>query len=507
MGADGIDLDGLPDLLDGVPADSLETDEPLVGRVGDEAVLLVRTGSGVRAVQATCPHYGAPLADGCVHRDRIHCPWHHASFELGGGALRRPPALDPLNTWAVEEEDGVVRVTDEDPLPSRTIVPPRRLGAIVVVGAGAAGTAAVLTLRREGHEGPLLLVDPDPDAPYDRPNLSKDYLAGTAPEEWLPLRPEGTWEELDVERVVDDVVRIDHEGRALELGEGRRVEFEGLILATGAEPRTLPVPGADADHVFTLRSLADCRAIRDAAEGAGRAVIVGAGFLGLEAAASLRNLDVAVDVVAPEEVPLERVFGPDVGNGLRKLHEEHGVTFHLERSVEEIDEDAVVLDDGSRVPADLVLVAIGVKPRSGLAAKAGIEVDDGVVVDELLATALDDVYAAGDIARFPHPGTGRPIRIEHWAVAEAQGRAAALNLLGHGRPFRDIPFFWTAHYGVSVRYSGFPDPWDRAESDGSFEAGSLGARLLEGDEEVAAAFVGRDREALRWEIEKAETLG
>lgn len=507
MGATDFDLETLPDLLTGIPASSLKPDEPVVGRVGDRPVLVVRTKDGVRAVQATCPHYGAPLADGCVHDGQIHCPWHHAAFDLGDGSLCRPPALDPLTSWAVEESDEVVRVVSEEPRPRSTPTPPRSRGAIAIIGAGAAGTAAVVTLRHAGHEGPIVLVDPDPDAPYDRPNLSKDYLAGTAPEEWLPLRTADHWEELDVERIVDRVVTIEHGERALVLGTGRRVAFDGLLLATGAEPRTLPVPGAELDHVFTLRSLADCRDIRAAAKSADRAVIVGAGFLGLEAAASLRNLDLEVAVVAPEAVPLERVLGRDVGTGLRELHEERGVVFHLERSIEEIAPEAVVLDDGSRLPADLVLVAVGVDPRADLAARAGLEVDGGVVVDEYLAAALEDVYAVGDIARFPHPGTGRPIRIEHWAVAEAQGRTAALNLLGHQLPFRDVPFFWTAHYDTTVGYTGFPDPWDRVESDGSWGERSLSARFLEGDREVAAAFVGRDRESLRWEIEKREALG
>lgn len=496
----------LPDLVEGVSSDSLPPSGMLVGKVGDASVLLVRTPEGLHAVQAHCPHYGAPLDEGCVHEGQIHCPWHHASFDLAGGTLDRPPALAPLQSWPVTERDGRIRVAESPLPPPSAPTPPRERGTVVVVGAGAGGTAAVLALREAGHRGPLLLVDPDPDAPYDRPNLSKDYLAGTAPEEWLPLRTDDDWAALDVERVVDALRSIRAEERVVELRGGREVEFDGLILATGAEPRRLPVPGADGPHVVTLRSLADCRSIRERATSGQRAVLIGAGFIGLEAAASLRNRGVEVAVVAPEAEPLTGVLGDVLGAELRRLHEAHGVRFHLERSVAAIEGDRVVLDDGSTVPADFVLVGIGVEPRLDLARAAGLEVDRGVLVNAYLESSREGIYAVGDIARFPDPRTGDRIRIEHWAVAEGQGRTAAFNLLGHARPYRDVPFFWTAHYDVTVQWTGFPGEWDHADARGSLDAGSMAVHFERDGRPQAAAFVGQEQEALAWELARADEI-
>ncbi len=506
MSSPEIDPATLPDLLVGVPSDALPVGQCLVGRVGDQSVLVVRTQDGVRAVQATCPHYGAPLADGCVHEGRIHCPWHHASFDLTDGTLSRPPALAPLESWSVEERDGLVRVSDATPRTRPLNRPPRARGTVAVVGAGAAGTAAVLALREAGHAGPVLLIDPDPGAPYDRPNLSKDYLAGTAPEEWLPLRSSEDWTSLEVERVVDRVTEIDPDEPTLQLASGRTITFDALILATGAAPHRLPVPGADGAHVFTLRSLADSRAIRARADEGVRAVMIGAGFIGLEVAASLRHRQVEVDVVALDSVPLGAILGRELGAQIQALHERNGVRFHLETGVREIDPRHVHLDDGTSLPAELVIVGIGVKPQLSLAAQAGLEIDGGVVVDAFLESSRKGVYAVGDIASFPHPDTGRSIRIEHWAVAQAQGRTAAFNLLGHTRPFRQVPFFWTSQYDVTLQWSGFPDAWDRVEIDGSLVEGSLSAHFMRGEEALAAAFVGRDQDGLRWELARHDRI-
>lgn len=500
MGSTTIDSHTLPDLLQGVPSSSLPADGTLVGRVGEEAVLLLRTEEGVHAVQATCPHYGAPLAGGRVHDGLIHCPWHHASFSLHDGAVCRPPALDPLRTWPVEEVEGWVRVRRAAPAPRPSPAPPPHpRGAIAVVGAGAAGTAAALALREAGHRGELILIDPDPAAPYDRPNLSKDYLAGTAPEDWLPLRTTADWESLHIERIVDSVVAFGAREPVIELQGGRRIPFDGLILACGAGPRRLAVPGGQRRNVFTLRSLADSRAIRAGAVPGARAVMVGAGFIGLEAAAALRHRGVEVDVVAPETVPLGSVLGPALGAELRSLHEQHGVRFHLGHRVVSVDGDGVQLDDGRSIPADLVVVGTGVEPRLDLAIRAGLRVGDGVEVDPYLESSRPDVFVAGDLAAFPDPISGDRIRMEHWAVAQAQGRTAALNLLGFRLPFRHVPFFWTTHYDVTVQWSGFPRPWDREEVDGSLAEGSVSVRFMASGVPVAAAFVDRGAEGLRFE--------
>lgn len=501
------DLSTLPDLAEGIPSTSLPPGERLVGRVGEDPVLLIRTSHGLlHAVQAMCPHYGAPLVDGCVHEDRIHCPWHHASFELTDGAVQRPPALDPLKTWPVEEREGRVRVIATLPRTRTRRTPPRPRKAVVIVGAGAAGTAAAVTLREAGHRGRILLIDPDPAAPYDRPNLSKDYLAGTVPEEWLMVRPDNEWDRLNVERVVDHVARLEHDERVVVVSSGGRLAFDALILATGARPRRLAVPGGDRSDVLTLRSLADCRAIRARADAGARAVVVGAGFLGLEAAASLRTRNLDVHVVAPEAVPLGRVFGEDLGRELRARHEREGVHFHLRAQVEGIDDAGVRLADGTTIPADFTIAAVGVEPRLPLAKAAGLRIDGGVVVDTFLESSRARIFAAGDIAAFPHPRTGRLIRMEHWALAQAQGRTAALNTLGYQRPFRHVPFFWTTQYDITIQWSGFPDPWDSVRTHGSLAEGSVATRFRAGGVDVAAAFAGRDTTGLRWELARSDEL-
>ena len=454
-GSDEQRIDDLPDLLAGVADDAIPRDGMLVGKVGDRRVILARWAGEVVAFQAECPHYGAPLADGCLAAGVIHCPWHHAAFDLADGSVLRPPALQPLTRWETEVVNGRVRVSAETPVEAaKRARPVKSVGPVIVVGAGAAGTAAVLTLRRRGFDGPLALVDPDPSAPYDRPNLSKDYLAGTAPEAWLALKGDADWSDLEVRRVVDSVTGIDPAAHSVMLGRAReRLTYDALLLATGAAPRKLTVPGADAAHVYVLRSLSDCRRIKRAAEQARGVVVVGAGFLGLEVAASLRALGLEVHVVAPDAVPLQRPLGAALGREVRELHESRGVIFHLGEGVREIGPSAVSLTGGDSVRADIVVAAVGVEPRVELGGYAGLRIDDGVLVDRFLATTADSIYAAGDIARFPHPGTGRLIRIEHWAVAEAQGRTAALNILGEAVPFADVPFFWTQHYDVPIAWT------------------------------------------------------
>lgn len=498
----------LPDLTRGVPEKSIPRDTALAGRVGERVVLLAWSDQDIVAIQGECPHYGALLSEGCVADGRVHCPWHHAAFELRDGSVHRPPALRPLQRWPVERRAGQVRVTHTDPLPAAVPTAPERSGPdkVVVLGAGAAGTAATFALRQHGYEGAIILVDPDPAAPYDRPNLSKDFLAGTAPAEWLPLAGATDWEALGVERIVAAADRLDTSTRTVHLADGGRISYDALVLATGATSRALPVPGNKRSHVHTLRSLDDCLAIRERATLARNAVVVGAGFLGLEVASSLRTLALSVQVIAPEQKPLERVFGTALSSAIQRLNEDHGVTFHLGRTVTEIREDEVCLSDDTCLPADLVIVAVGANPCIGLAQDAGLAVDDGVLVNRYLQSTADSVYAVGDIARFPHPGTRGLLRIEHWAVAQAQGRTAALHILGQDQPFRDIPFFWTQQYDVPIAWSGFPQAWEDVVQSGSFEEGGASYRLRADGADVALATVFRDADSLRWEIQQARRV-
>jgi NADPH-dependent 2,4-dienoyl-CoA reductase/sulfur reductase-like enzyme len=255
------------------------------------------------------------------------------------------------------------------------------------------------------------------------------------------------------------VTAIETGEQTVTLDDGREVVYGALLIATGAEPQTLPVTGADQSHVHYVRTLEDSKEIIAALDNVKQAVVIGAGFIGLEVAASLRQREVGVTVVAPEDILLAPIVGEQMGKFVQALHEEHGVEFRLGRTVSAIEPDEVELDDGNRIPADLVVIGVGVKPRTGLAEHAGLEVDNGIVVDDRLRTSDPNVWAAGDIASYPDQNAGR-VRIEHWVLAERQGQAAARNILGHDRPFSDPPFFWSQHYDVPINVVGHAKEWD-----------------------------------------------
>jgi NADPH-dependent 2,4-dienoyl-CoA reductase/sulfur reductase-like enzyme len=372
---------------------------------------------------------------------------------------------------------------------------------VVIVGAGAAGTAAAEMLRRCGYHGRITMIDDDSGSPYDRPNLSKDYLAGNAPEDWIPIRPQGFYAQHKIDCVHGRVTRVDVASKRLNVDKQGDVSFDALLLATGAEPVRLDTPGVDLPHVHYLRSLDDSRSIIDAAKEAKRAVVVGASFIGLEVAASLRARNVEVHVVAPDKLPLERVLGDYLGRFVQGLHEKKGVVFHLGHTVQRVEHDAVVLDDQSRLDADFVVFGVGVRPRLQLAEQAGIKVDRGVTVNEFLETSVPGVYAAGDIARWPDPHTGDAIRVEHWVVAERQGQTAARNILGARERFNQVPFFWSAHYDVSLNYIGHAQKWERIEVDGDAEKHDVAVRYVNGGRVVALATLFRDEESLKTELE------
>lgn len=488
---------------DGVAWSDLADGVAVAGEAGGDPVILVRRGGEVYAVGGLCTHYSGVLADGIVVGTTVRCPLHHACFDLKTGEALRAPALSPLPWWSVERRDGRVYVGakhERDPLaPVDGVKPVVSPASVVIVGAGAAGAAAAEMLRRQGYGGPVTMIDPEVDAPYDRPNLSKEYLSGEASAEWIPLRPVEFYAEHRIERRLARVAAIDVVAKRVRLEGGADVSYGALLLATGAEPVTLDPIGAGKAHVHYLRSLADSNAIIEDAGGKARAVVIGASFIGLEVAGALRTRGLSVDVVSPEAVPLERTFGADVGRMVRALHESHGVRFHLPGKIARIEDTEVVLEDGTSLAADLVVIGVGVRPRVELAQAAGLAIDRGVVVDAYLETSAPGVYAAGDIARWPDPHTGERIRVEHFVVAERMGQTAARNILGERERFEAVPYFWSAHYGMSIRYVGHAERWERTDIVGALARdGSIAYRA--GGKTLAVASVGQDRANLEAEL-------
>ena len=494
-----------PDLTQGVALAELTDGGKLVGHAGGEPILLVRSGREIFAVGAQCTHYNGPLGDGLVVGDTVHCPWHHACFDLRSGEALRAPALSPIACWSVEQRDGRIFVGEKRAQPKpeprgkpATAAPDR----IVIVGGGAAGFAAAEMLRRVHFQGSIVMLSDDDAPPVDRPNLSKDYLAGNAEEDWVSLRSDSFYAKKGIDlRLKTKVAGIDVQGRKVQLADGSTVAYDRLLLATGVEPVRLTIPGADLPHVHTLRSLADCKSIIDNAKTARTAVVMGASFIGLEVAASLRARGLDVHVVAPDKRPMERVLAPQMGDFIRALHEEHGVVFHLQDMATAIDGKQVKLKSGGTIEADLVVAGIGVRPRLALAEAAGLIVDRGVTVNAYLETSEPTILAAGDIARWPDPYSGQAIRVEHWVVAERQGQTAALNMLGYREKFTAVPFFWSQHYDVSINYVGHAEQWDDLAIDGDIAGKDCSLRFKRNGRVLAVATIFRDLESLEAELE------
>lgn len=492
-----------PDLALGIALADLPDGSKLVGHRDGEPVLLVRRGPEIFAVAAACPHYGGPLAEGLVAGDTVRCPWHHACFDLRTGEALRAPALSPLACWSVEQRGDMIFVGEKRKKPSPA--PREDDGAaaeqIVIIGGGAAGFAAAERLRREQYRGSIVMLSDDEAVPVDRPNLSKDYLAGKAPEDWIPLRKQGFYAKNNIDlRLETKVAGLDLSAKEVVLADGARLAFDKLLLATGAEPVRLTIPGADQPHVHTLRSFADSRGIIAQADTARTAVVLGASFIGLEVAAALRTRGLEVHVVAPDERPMERVLGPQMGDFIRALHEENGVVFHLGDTAASIGTREVRLNGGATLAADIVVAGIGVRPRTALAEAAGLATDRGVLVDAYLETSAPGIFAAGDIARWPDPHSGGNIRVEHWVVAERQGATAALNMIGHRKPFADVPFFWSQHYDVPINYVGHAEGWDALEIEGDIAAKDCLLRFKRGGRVLAVATIFRDAESLEAEL-------
>lgn len=506
------DKDGL-DFSKGVTIGRIPDGGFVEGKMGDDDVLLTRRGSEFFAIGAHCTHYGGPLAQGLVVGDEIRCPLHHACFSLKTGEVLRNPAFDPIPCWGGEQVGDTVFVREKLPPPEPRKVSQKEKAqlhpeSIVIVGGGGAGMAAAVTLRREGYEGPVTILSADSDPPCDRPNLSKDYLSGNAPDDWMPLRPADFLAQQKIELVLNSrVASIDPKKRELTLEDGKARSFGALLLATGAEPIRISIPGADESQLHYLRSWSDARNLIKKTAQAKQVLIVGASFIGLEVAASLRERGIAVHVAARDGEPFEHVLGKEIGKSLRELHEAHGVVFHTGETIAQLDGRKAILTKGTVVDVDFVVLGIGVRPAVGMAEKAGLKVDNGVVVDEFLETSEKGIFAAGDIARWPDPQSGKLTRIEHWVVAERMGQTAAKNMLGRKDRFDAVPFFWTQQYDVAVKYIGHADQWDAIEMDGSPQAKDCAASFRAGGRVLAVATINRDLQNLRAEEEMEHRRG
>ena len=513
-----------PDLTQGIEISSIRPGQLIAGHAFGEPVLLVHVEPNWFAVGGKCTHYGATLAEGVLVGETIRCPWHHACFELRNGAASRAPALNDLPSYTVVLANNIVRVTakrdpswprgaDQRPRGSRApdkvlldespVVGP---SSVFIVGASAAGIACAEMLRREAYRGAITLVDKDQDAPYDRPNLSKDYLAGNAPEEWLPLHPKAFFEQQKFTILSGvEAQGIDTGSRTVRLSDGSVHHYGALLIATGASPIPLAIKGGE--RIRYLRTLADCRAIIGSVAGARRAVVIGASFIGLEVAASLVTRGLEVHVVARENLPLEWVLGTELGELIRSVHEQRGVRFHFGRAVRAIDGNAVILDDDTRLDADMVIAGVGVRPNLELAERAGILLDNGIAVNEFLETSATNVFAAGDVARWPDAYSDARLRVEHWVVAERQGQVVARNMLGHRDRFDDIPYFWSAHYDkLSIHYTGHVEHWDETRIEGDVTKHDCAVSYLVGGKRRAMATINRDRQSLETEVEMEREL-
>jgi NADPH-dependent 2,4-dienoyl-CoA reductase/sulfur reductase-like enzyme/nitrite reductase/ring-hydroxylating ferredoxin subunit len=490
---------------------------------GGTNILLARVSGKYHAVGATCTHYGAPLAEGALNGERIICPWHHACFNVTTGDLEEPPALDALPHYEVRVENGnvIVRLpaeaTDRRTPPMTKPDPAADARLFVILGGGAAGYAAAQTLREGGFKGRVLMVTREDRPPYDRPNLSKDYLQGHAEPEWMPLRPDEFFTEHGIEVLRGkDATSVDAKAKIVSFEGGEQLAYDALLVATGGEPRTLPIAGSDLKNVLVLRSFADADVIIAAAEAAKRAVVIGASFIGMEAAASLKTRGLEVTVVAPDQTPFEKTLGAEIGALFQKIHVDNGVQFRLGAKAARIRGNgkvaAVELEAGEKsekpesIDADLVVVGVGVKPATEFLKGVNLHKDGGVMVDEHLRAA-DGLYAAGDIAWFPSALTGERQRIEHWRTALQHGRIAARNMAGEDVAYGSVPFFWTRQFDAGLKYVGHATSWDEIIFQGEVSAQAFLAFYVKDGRVLAVAGMNREREmAAIEELMRLESL-
>ena len=449
-------------------------------------VLLVNHDGTVLAMQAKCPHAGAPLEKGAICNGHLVCPWHMGTFALPGGQLLEPPPLVGLKTYRVRVSSEDIFVDSE---PIEPVQPAKKLNdtrTFVLIGSGAAGTMAAVTLRQEGFTGRLVSIDPVTNEPVDRTQLSKMVLAGKVPIEKVALQLP---DDANIERITAAVIRLSAARKEVELSDGQKISFDAALLATGGTPKRLKLPGAEA--AYTIRHTNDVKILLEAADKAQIAVVVGTSFIGLEAASALRQRGLRVTVVGPEELPFAKKFGEPVAKALKAFHEKKGTQFHLGVEITDLGDHGVTIQSKTSpqntgvVPADLVVIGIGVTPELNFAHDLPVAEEGGIAVDSDLRAA-DSVWVAGDIANVL--GT----RIEHWRLAEQHGQLAAQQMLGSSRTYDSVPFFWTFHYDKRLGYLGHANEWDDIVYDGSVEALTFIAYYVKDGKVAAVLSCGRD---------------
>ncbi len=473
--------------------------------VGDTDILLIRRHDRVYALGAYCTHNQAPLEQGVFHGDCIVCPWHNAYFDITTGDLHQPPGLDSLARYPVRIDGESVIVSIPDSAPGHRVPDMARFDpevdrhTFVILGAGAAGTHAAETLRVAGYQGRIVMVTRDDQLPYDRTTLSKNYFTGKLKADQILMRSADLYQQHQIElRLNCLVTNVDIHTKTIAFANDETLIYDALLIATGTQPHHLAVPGSDFSNIFTLRSFADSDRILAAAADAKQAVVVGSGFIGMEVAAGLTQKGIKVTVVSPDSLPFEQILGTQIGELFYQVHEENGVTFKLGHKVTQIEGEStaqtVILDNGDRLDTDMIVVGIGVQPVTDFI--TGIELnpkDRSIPVNEYLCAA-ENVYAAGDIARFPDWRTSASMRVEHWRIAAQHGRTAAFNMAGKPTKFRGVPVFWSMQFQFPIRYVGHATEWDEVIIDGSLDERQFIVFYVKDDRVLAAASSKRDTE-------------
>jgi NADPH-dependent 2,4-dienoyl-CoA reductase/sulfur reductase-like enzyme/nitrite reductase/ring-hydroxylating ferredoxin subunit len=478
-------------------------------------ILLIRIDDQFYATNPYCPHYGAPLETGLISNRKIICPWHHATFDVQNGQLCEPPALEGLVNYQLEiRESDIILVSEEKSEHKATYESAKKKQkkderTFLIIGGGAAGNSAARKLRDLGFKGKIKLISADSHAPYDRTNLSKDFLKGDMDPQWLPLNQEDFYEQNAIEFIKNrKVILLDAQNKEVELDNKTKLKYDKAVVTTGSRPKKLEIAGNDLKNIFTLRSLTDAEGILKRAKDSQKIAIIGASFIGLESAENLKHQDRDIHIIAPESIPFSKLLGEEIGTLIQDKFEANGIKFHLNSTVSEFrgngKVEEIVLDSGETIGADMVILGIGVQPITDFMPSHDRVVDGSLLTNKYLQVE-NDIFAAGDVATFPYWKTGDLIRIEHWRVAEQHGMIAASNMLDKRREVEIIPFFWTNLGGLNMRYIGYSNKWDETIIDGDFSAESFIIYYANNNQINAALGVNRDKQIVL--IEELLRLG